>query len=215
MKPTIAIFIHDPQCETSCVLGMIQGFLPDFHVRTFGIEELNYHFLMPFDVVAFPGGIGDADDFDDIFTCKQILAVQDYVANGGKYFGICMGAYWAGPHYFDLVEGLEVTQYITREGCEIKTDGSTLADVTFVHTMAYEETMYFYDGCAIVGTDMQVVARYLNGDAMAAIQDNVGMFGCHPEALEWWYLEGGMDESWYTPKHAELMRDFVHKLLAE
>jgi hypothetical protein len=73
--------------------------------------------------------------------------------------------------------------------------------------------MYFYDGCAILGVDMQVVAAYSNGDAMAAIKDNVGMFGCHPEALEWWYVEGGMDADWYTPKHAQLMRDFVHQLI--
>lgn len=215
MKPTIAIFMHDPQCETECALGMIQGLLKDFHVRTFGIEELNYHFLMPFDVVAFPGGMGDSDDFDQIFTQKQVLAVQDYVKNGGKYFGICMGAYWAGPNYFDLVDGLEVTQYITRDGADITTDGPTIADVIFTGDMAYEETMYFYDGCAIVGTDLQVVATYQNGDAMAAIQDNVGLFGCHPEALEWWYLEGGMDADWYTTAHARIMRDFVHQLLAE
>ena len=213
MKPTIAIFIHDPQCETSCALGMIQGFLSDFHVRTFGLDELNLTFLRQHDIVAFPGGMGDSDDFDAIFTDNEIAAVQVYVAEGGKYFGICMGAYWAGPHYFDLVDGLEVTQYITRPGADIETDGPTIADVTFPGNK--EEVMYFYDGCAILGTDMQIVAAYSNGDAMAAIQDNVGLFGCHPEALEWWYLEGGMDADWYTPKHAELMCDFVHELLAE
>lgn len=212
MKPTIAIFIHDPQCETSCALGMIQGFLPDFHVRTFGIEELNYHFLMPFDVVAFPGGMGDSDDFDQIFTQKQVLAVQDYVAAGGKYFGICMGAYWAGQQYFNLVDGLDIGQYIERPTTDITADGPTVADVYFGNKA---ETMYFYDGCAIIGTDLQVVATYQNGDAMAAIQDNVGMFGCHPEALAWWYEEGEMDEDWYTPVHAQLMRDFVYQLLAE
>lgn len=211
MKPTIAIFIHDPQCETSCALGMIQGFLPDFEIRTFGIDELNYDFLMPFDVVAFPGGMGDADDFDDIFTLDQIRAVQAYVAAGGKYFGICMGAYWAGSNYFDVVDGLEVTQYIERLGADVVTDGPTVADVWFDNKA---ETMYFYDGCAIVGVDMHVVAHYQNGDAMAAIQDNVGMYGCHPEALEWWYEEGGMPADWYTPKHALLMREFVHQLLA-
>ena len=215
MKPTIAIFIHDPQCETSCALGMIQGFVSEFNVRTFGIDELNLTFLRQHDVVAFPGGMGDSDDFDAIFTYDQVEAVQVYVAEGGKYFGICMGAYWAGPNYFDVVDGLEVTQYITRDDCEITTDGPTIADVIFPGNMAYEETLYFYDGCAIIGTDMQVVAHYQNGDAMAAIQDNVGMFGCHPEALEWWYEEGNMDADWYTPKHAQLMRDFVHQLLAE
>jgi glutamine amidotransferase-like uncharacterized protein len=212
MKPTIAIFIHDPQCETECAIGMIEGLLQDFEIRTFGLAELNLTFLHQHDVVAFPGGMGDSDDFDQIFTLDQILAVQQYVAEGGKYFGICMGAYWAGPDYFDVVDGLEVTQYIERLGADVVTDGPTVADVTFPGNKA--ETMYFYDGCAIVGTDMQVVARYSNNDAMAAIQDNVGMFGCHPEALEWWYLEGGMPASWYTPQHARIMREFVHKLLA-
>ena len=214
MKPTIAVFIHNPQCETECALGMIEGFVSDFNVRTFGLDELNLPFLREFDVVAFPGGMGDVDDFDDIFTLDHIVAVQVYVAEGGKYFGICMGAYWAGPDYFDVVDGLEVEQYIIQPGADIIFDGPTVADVLFPNNMASQETMYFYDGCAIIGYDMQVVAHYQNGDAMAAIQDNVGMFGCHPEALEWWYEEGGMDHSWYTAKHAQLMRDFVHQLLA-
>lgn len=211
MKPTIAIFIHDPQCETECALGMIQGLLKDFEIRTFGLDELNYGFLIQYDVVAFPGGMGDSDDFYDIFTQEHIDAVQVYVFEGGKYFGICMGAYWAGPDYFDVVTDLEVTQYIERLGADVVTDGPTVADVYFGNKA---ETMYFYDGCAIVGTDMQTVATYQNGDAMAAIQDNVGMYGCHPEALEWWYEEGGMDHSWYTAAHARIMREFVHQLLA-
>jgi glutamine amidotransferase-like uncharacterized protein len=212
MKPTLAIFIHDPQCETECALGMIDGLVRDFDIRTFGLDQLTISFLREFDAVCFPGGMGDSDDFDEIFDETHISDVQVYVAEGGKYFGICMGAYWAGPHYFDLVDGLEVTQYITRPDCEITTNGPTVADVTFFGYK--EEVMYFYDGCAILGTDMDVAATYANGNAMAAIQDNVGMFGCHPEALAWWYHEGDMDESWYTPAHARIMRDFVHKLLA-
>lgn len=211
MKPTLAIFIHDPQCETECALGMIDGLVRDFDIRTFGLSQLTYKFLSEFDAVCFPGGMGDADDFDVIFTLDQIAAVQEYVACGGKYFGICMGAYWAGPHYFDLVDGLEVTQYIALDGCEITTDGPTVAQVSFDGT---EEIMYFYDGCAILGTEMQVVATYETGNAMAAIKDGVGMFGCHPEALDWWYTEGDMDAEYYDPHHAQLMRDFVHTLLA-
>jgi glutamine amidotransferase-like uncharacterized protein len=210
-KPTMAIFIHDPQCETECALGMIEGFVRDYNIRTFGLNELNIRFLVDFDVVCFPGGMGDSDDFDRIFDETHISDVQQYVAEGGKYFGICMGAYWAGSDYFDLVTDLEVTQYITQPDCEIKTDGPTVAQVYFENG---EETMYFYDGCAILGTDMEVFARYDNHDAMAAIQGNVGMFGCHPEALAWWYTEGDMDVTLYNPHHAQLMRDFVHELLA-
>jgi hypothetical protein len=74
--------------------------------------------------------------------------------------------------------------------------------------------MYFYDGCAIVGDQMEVVATYLNGDPMAVIQNNVGMIGCHPEALSWWYTEGGMSDL-YDTKHAELMSSFVKQLVNE
>jgi hypothetical protein len=211
MKPTIAIFIHDPQCETDCALAMIQGLLPDFEIRTFGLDELDLDFLHMHDVVAFPGGMGDSDDFHDIFDEIQIEMVQTYVAEGGKYFGICMGAYWAGPHYFDLCIDLEVEQYIEQPTADTRTDGPTAVNVTYDGTF---QCMYFYDGCAILGDSIDtVVASYANGDAMAAIQGNVGMFGCHPEALEWWYNEGVMDKSLYDTNHAVLMRDFVHQLL--
>ena len=212
MKPTIAIFIHDPQCETDCALAMIQGLLPDFEIRTFGLDELDLDFLHMHDVVAFPGGMGDSDDFHVIFHSTQIEMVQQYVAEGGKYFGICMGAYWAGPHYFDLVDDLEVEQYINQPTTDIFTNGPTIANVTYNGVPEY---MYFYDGCAILGDSIDtVVATYANGDAMAAIQGNVGMLGCHPEALEWWYSEGDMDKSLYDTTHAILMRLFVHQLLA-
>ena len=213
MKPTIAIFINDPQCETDCALGMIQGFVSDFNVRTFGLDELNLNFLDQHDVVAFPGGMGDSSDFYSIFTAEHILAVQRYVELGGKYFGICMGAYWAGPDYFDLVTDLEIEQYIIQPDADITFDGPTCAEVTFDHGLEY---MYFYDGCAILGPGIKnVVASYANNDAMAVIQDNVGVFGCHPEALPWWYTFGDIGENLYDPRHAELMNEFVHKLLAK
>jgi hypothetical protein len=211
MKPTIAIFIHDPQCETDCALAMIQGLLPDFEIRTFGIDELDLDFLHMHDVVAFPGGMGDSDDFHVIFDEIQIEMVQTYVAEGGKYLGICMGAYWAGPQYFDLCIDLEIEQYIKQPTADIITDGPTVANVTYNGVL---ERMYFYDGCAILGDSIDtVVATYANGDAMAAIQGNVGMFGCHPEALEWWYTQGGMDIALYDTTHAVLMCLFVHQLL--
>jgi len=210
MKPTLAIFIHDPQCETECALGMIEGLVRDFDIRTFGIDNLTTGFLADFDAVCFPGGMGDADDFFDIFTEDHISAVQEYVHCGGKYFGICMGAYWAGPNYFDLVYDLEVGQYIERASGDIITDGPTIAKVEW---LGVPEQMYFYDGCAIVGEDMEVVAEYYNGDAMAAIQGNVGMIGCHPESQEWWFELDNIPKSYYNSNHRQLMSDFVKRLI--
>jgi hypothetical protein len=212
MKPTIAIFIHDPQCETECALGMIDGLVRDFDIRTFGIDQLNIEFLKTVDAVCFPGGIGDADDFYDIFTEDHIDAIHTFIGvYNGKYFGICMGAYWAGPDYFDITVDLTIDQYIERPTADIDYDGPTYADVTW---LGEDYAMYFYDGCAILGDNMEVYATYANGDAMAAIQGNIGMIGCHPEALEWWYTEGSVPD-YYHPQHAKLMSNFLQDLINE
>jgi hypothetical protein len=211
MKPTIAIFIHDPQCETECALGMIDGLVRDFDIRTFGLSNLTPEFLSQFDAVCFPGGMGDADDFYDIFTDEDVATIQEFVDNGGKYFGICMGAYWASQHYFDVAPNLEIGQYIERPTGDITYDGPTFANVTW---LGDPDTMYFYDGCAIIGDDMDVYATYANGDAMAIIKDGVGIIGCHPEALDWWYDEGDM-YNYYDPKHAQRMSNFLKDLINE
>ena len=214
MKPTIAIFIHDPQCETDCALGMIDGLVRDFDIRTFGIDKFNIEFLRTVDAVAFPGGMGDASDFYDIFTEDHIDALHTFIGvYNGKYLGICMGAYWAGPDYFDVVVDLTICQYITQPTTDITYDGATVAEVTW---NGNAETMYFYDGCAILGDNMEwVTARYTNGDAMAAIQGNVGIIGCHPEAQPSWYddVEDNYKHDYYKYHHKELMANFVKELV--
>lgn len=211
MKPTLAVFIHDPQCETECALGMIDGLVRDFNIRTFGIDELNIEFLRTVDAVAFPGGMGDADDFYDIFTEDHIDALHTFIGvYNGKYLGICMGAYWASQHYFDVCPNLEIAQYIEQPGADIGLKGPTVADVTWNGS---PETMYFYDGCSIVGDNMNVVATYANGDAMAVIQGNIGIIGCHPEAQDWWYALDGMSKLYYNVKHKKLMAEFVKELV--
>lgn len=210
MKPTIAIFIHDPQCETECALGMIDGLVRDFDIRTFGIDNFNIEFLRTVDAVCFPGGMGDADDFWDIFTEDHIDALHTFIGvYNGKYLGICMGAYWAGPNYFDIAVDLEIGQYIERPTADIDYDGPTVAEIDWGN---YTTMMYFYDGCAILGDNMDVIATYANGDPMAVIQGNIGMIGCHPEALDWWYEEGNMNNL-YDPKHAQLMSNFLKDLV--
>ena len=211
MKPTIAIFIHNPQCETECALGMVAGLVNDFDIRTFGIDNLTSSFLAEFDAVCFPGGTGDADDFDKIFTADHIHTIQEYVHCGGRYLGICMGAYWAGSDYFDITTDLTIGQYIERPTSDITYDGPTIANVTWLND---PDTMYFYDGCAILGDDMDVYATYVNGDAMAVIQGNVGVIGCHPEAQPNWYDEGDM-YNYYHLKHAQCMSNFLKDLVNE
>jgi hypothetical protein len=122
-----------------------------------------------------------------------------------------MGAYWAGPDYFDITVDLTIDQYIERPTSDIDYDGPTVANVTWLND---PDTMYFYDGCAIIGDNMDVYATYFNGDAMAVIQGNVGMIGCHPEAQPNWYDEGDM-YNYYHLKHAQRMSNFLKDLINE
>ena len=72
--------------------------------------------------------------------------------------------------------------------------------------------MFFYDGCALVGNGQYTtIATYSNGDAMAIIQNNIGVIGCHPEAEPFWYDSYTWMRSKYISKHY-LLLDFVNQL---
>ena len=130
--------------------------------------------------------------------------------NGGKYLGVCMGAYWASKHYFNLLNGVDVKQYITRPKAEVRRSYQTTLKVTWNRK---ETEMYFFDGCAFVGDGFKTVARYSNGDPMAIIQKNVGLIGCHPESRETWYKKKYMRNRWHGGEHHKLLQEFVDALL--
>jgi len=210
MKETLAIFVHDPVCEVECALAIEAALEHKFEVKLFGIEDLNPKFLSNIDILAFPGGIGDSDQFDEIFDADHVDAVRNFVSDGGRYLGICMGAYWAGSYYFDILHGIEPVQYISQLDADVTTDGPTIARVNW---NGQEEDMYFYDGCAFVGnlSFTDIVATYGNGDAMAIYQNRIGLIGCHPESEEWWY-ELDEIEGWHEGLHNELLCEFVEAL---
>ena len=74
--------------------------------------------------------------------------------------------------------------------------------------------MYFYDGAAFIGDLKQskIIATYANNDAMAIIQDRVGLIGCHPESQLDWY-DGKLRRFWHKEEHHKLLLDFVNILL--
>jgi glutamine amidotransferase-like uncharacterized protein len=173
---------------------------------------LDDDFFDDVDMIAVPGGIGDADSFDHLLAHNRDR-VRDFVGRGGRYLGICMGAYWAAKDYFDIVDGIEAVQYITRPGTDTRRPHAKALSVTW---QGQQEKMYFYDGCALVGDagKFKTVATYANGDAMAVIQNNIGLIGCHPESQPSWYNEY---HSWMKPhyhggRHHELLLDFVSDL---
>ena len=214
--PTIALFMNHPECSEDCCDGMIQSLGKDYKIKIFSADECNSKTLNAADIVAFPGGIGDSSSYDTFFRRKAQNAVADYVADGGRYLGICMGAYWAGSYYFDILDDVDAVQYIKQTTAEIKRSYGTVAEVTW---NGEPENMYFYDGCSFIGdkNKFKTIATYANGDPMAIIQNRIGLIGCHPESQQYWYKKPWeyLKPHWHEGHHHELLLDFVNILIEQ
>ena len=210
MKPTIALFVADPFCSVQSVNGIITALGNDYTFKLFSKNEVEQGFFDSIDIVAVPGGFGDASSFDRLFKANQ-RSVKQFICNGGKYLGICMGAYWAGSYYLDLLDSVDAVQYITQPNTDARRPHAKDINIQW---QGHPNRMFFYDGCALVGdaSKFNTIATYANGDAMAVIQNNIGLIGCHPEAELFWYDSYSWMRGKYVSKH-DLLLEFVDQLM--
>lgn len=204
----IALFIHQPVCATDSANGIIKALSLQHSFKLFSCDEVEPTFFDDVDCVCFPGGIGDADRFDTLLKWN-IDSVRSFVKNGGKYLGICMGAYWAGKHYFDLLDNVNVEQYIRRPNTDTHRPHAKAMPVTWNDS---KYRMYFYDGCAFNGYNFKTIATYPNNDPMAIVQNSIGLIGCHPESQKHWYNKKYLEPFWHQGIHYRLLLDFVNLL---
>lgn len=213
MKGRIALFLHQPKCSIQSGNGIIKALSPHYSFKIFTKHEFEDEFFKDVDIVCFPGGVGDSDSYDYLLQ-QNLKAVKNFVNRGGRYLGICMGAYWADKHYFNILDGVESHQYIRRPDTDIRRYYSKAAPVNWAgHPM----NMFFYDGCAFVGesSKFQTIATYANGDPMAIIQNRIGLIGCHPESEEFWYDKNYLKPHWHKGLHHQLLLQFVDHLMRQ
>ena len=214
----LALFQHHPECSKQCCDGIVRALSPEYEINIFTVRDDIDEVLNDVDGIVFPGGIGDSDSYHDFFTRTKANKIAAFLARGGRYIGICMGAYWAGSRYFDLLDGLDAVQYIKRETAEIRRSYGTVAQVKWNRHKPDQSTelMFFYDGCTFVGDgECELVATYLNNNPMAIIQGNLGLIGCHPESEEFWYDKPYqyINKYWHDCRHHTLLLNFVDKLM--
>ena len=211
MKPTIALFIRDPKCSVQSGNGIMQALGDYYRFKIFSKDRVEDVFFNDVDMVAFPGGIGDSNSFHTILEPNQAV-IKQFVNNGGRYLGICMGAYWAGSNYFDILDSVDAVQYLARPGADTRRPHAKNISINW---QGQPMSMFWYDGCALVGdsSKFETVATYANGDAMAIIQNKIGLIGCHPESEQFWY-EGysWMRPHWHERRHHQLLLEFVDQL---
>ena len=211
MKGRIALFLHQPHCSVQSGNGIMRALSSCYSFKIFTRHELEADFFDDVDMVCIPGGFGDAASFDYLLN-ENGTRVKQFVQKGGAYLGICMGAYWAGQYYLDILEGVDAEQYITRPNTDTRRPHAKNINITW---QGVPDQMYFYDGCALVGNGKyDTVATYANGDAMAIRQNRIGLIGCHPESEKHWYDSySWMQGKYHKGKHHSLLLDFVDSLI--
>ena len=213
MQKTIALFIHDPKCSVQSGNGIMKSLGNKYRFKLFSKNEIEYNFFDDVDLIVVPGGFGDSDSYDNLFKHNR-KAVKDFVKNGGKYLGICMGAYWAGHHYLNIIKDIKAIQYIKRPNSDTRRPHAKNIEINWNGT---DTKMFFYDGCALVGNgNYETIATYANGDAMAIIQKNIGLIGCHPESEQFWYDSySWLKGEYHNGEHHALLLNFVDRLMAQ
>jgi len=205
MTRTVALFLHHPTCSTDSVNGIIAALSPMVDIKLFTRHKVQEGFFDDVDLVVFPGGNGEATTFRSILK-PNLPDIRSFMQRGGKYLGICMGAYWADAYYFNLLKTTRCVQYIKRPKADIRSSSGTTAPV---HWRGQDERMYFYDGPTFMGGQFDTVATYANGDPMAIVQANIGLVGCHLESQAHWYTKKYMQPQWHQNKHHGMLLQYV------
>ena len=212
MKPTIALFLHHPKCSVQSSNGIMKSLSQYYNFKIFTRHELESNFFDDVDMIAIPGGWGDSESYSYLMKANA-KRITSFVDDGGKYLGICMGAYWADKHYLGILDNVRAVQYIKRPNTDTRRPHAKNLSIEW-DSEPYD--MFFYDGCALVGdtTKFETVATYMNGDPMAIIKDNLGLIGCHPESESHWYDSySWMRGNYHNGEHHMLLLDFVDRLM--
>ena len=144
-------------------------------------------------------------------------AIRSYVRHGGRYLGICMGAFLAEPGFFNIFRG-RVDEYYSSKGASITTDDPGLVPVVW---RGNRRALYFQDGGFMIpgkglrkdATGLDLIALYSNGTIAALVAPfgagKVGLCGPHPEAPPAWYREAGLRYPGPTQDMADDLIDSV------
>ena len=209
---------EDTTDDTESVADLLRGCRHGFDVRTAGpAGRLPLREALADPAVAlfaYPGSSGDDESaFRRLRRDKG--TIRRFVRDGGRYLGICMGAFLAERGFLNLLDG-RVDEYWSRPGATVTTPEPSLVSVWW---RGRERILYFQDGGAIrvpkrARKDTEVLATYGDGMVAAATapfgSGAIGLCGPHPDAPESWFRDNGLD---YPGDATDLGRDLVDSLM--
>lgn len=145
-------------------------------------------------------------DLDDAWAETKATApvIRNFVSQGGRYLGFCLGAYLAGhtPGFKLLPRGADTDSEIDQKKAQVTTDIDTIIQVDWTFSSgpkagqtAKDQWIYFQEGAVIKGLKPSktsfVLGRYSKSGGVAASLNQygkgwVGLIGPHPEATQEW-----------------------------
>jgi glutamine amidotransferase-like uncharacterized protein len=156
-----------------------------------------------------PGGDGDVEDLaPGLAPVGELL--RPWIRSGGRYLGICMGAYLAGDDPgFGLLSGA-VDQYAGSPGADVPDEREACIAVDWG---GERREVFFQDGPYFLPAAGELVlARYAANGAAAALvaaygRGRVAVVGPHPEATALWFRAAGV------PRPQREAKDLAHALI--
>ncbi|CRG86454.1 putative protein C23C11,06c [Talaromyces islandicus] len=233
-----ALIYRGPAACDGCpesVAALLQSSSSNFEVEYAGPNEeidINAESLSDVDLFVQPGG-GDLKPGWK-HTKKYKNAIREYVAQGGRYAGFCLGAYLAGPHLgYDLLPpGSFIADEMDQDGAQVKNATNTVIQVNWTfHTGAKKgekedgRWLYFQDGAVMKlapsvlnDSSTTILGRFsANNDIAASVTSFekgwVGLVGPHPEADESWYQLVNVTNP--DGIHFDIGHDFVESIMAQ
>ncbi|UGX87162.1 BPL-N domain-containing protein [Phyllobacterium meliloti] len=143
-----------------------------------------------------PGGGQDIDGARKSLGKAGIQSVRDFISKGGRYLGICMGAYLATDLGFNIVDG-ETDSEVGRPGFPVSDIGDYVVPIKWKGSQLWT---YYQDGPYLPKNDANsgflALAHYQTGDVAAARysygKGSATLIGPHPEAPQDWYDNYGL-----------------------
>lgn len=200
--PTVAVAVYRGAagCDdcSEVVRTAIEHLDPRYRVDFIGPQEtidITPATLRRYALYVQPGGGQDIPAALESLGDARVAALRDFVAQGGRYLGLCMGAYLADANNLALIPE-ELDSEVGRPGFAVTTiDDEAVA----VRWAGHDDHVFFQDGPYLPPSRARgfaTLATYANGDIAAARytfgQGIVVLSGPHPEADASWFDQAGI-----------------------
>lgn len=166
--------------------------------------------------VYIQGGGEDVMDIRRSLTDAQVTWLKQYIAGGGRYWGICAGGYFAGKSIDDEGDGVGL-QLFKGDATGYSPYEARMEQVLW---NGVQRWMYLQEAPHFVlapGGRVEVTATYKGGEVAALLAPYgrgwISLSGPHPEATQEWLELDDLEDPGLSPAHLadDMLKDLLRR----